>query len=59
MVKYGSYRQWGINYVENEDEAWELFENMSDTFQHHASTARLERPTASNSKKPSREADSL
>ena len=38
--------------LKNEDEAWELFENLSEIFQHHTSTARLERPAASNSKKP-------
>ena len=37
--------------LKNEDEAWDLFENLSETFQHHASTARLERPATSNSKK--------
>ena len=38
--------------LKNEDEAWDLFENMSETFQHHASTARLERPAVSNLQKP-------
>ena len=37
--------------LKNEDEAWELFENMSETFQHHASITRLERPAAPNSQK--------
>ena len=38
--------------LKNEDAAWELFENMSKTFQHHTSTTRLERPAASTSQKP-------
>ena len=33
--------------LKNEDEAWELFENMSETFQHYASTFQLERAAAS------------
>ena len=36
--------------LKNEDDAWELFENMSETFQHP--TARLERLAASTSQKP-------
>ena len=40
--------------LKNVDEAWEFFENiyMSETLQHYASAARLERPVASNSQKP-------
>ncbi|RWR93155.1 hypothetical protein CKAN_02239100 [Cinnamomum micranthum f. kanehirae] len=38
--------------LKNEDEEWELFKNLSETFQHHTSAARLERPAASNLQKP-------
>ena len=38
--------------LKNEDEAWNLFENLGETFQHHASTSRLERLAASTLQKP-------
>ena len=52
MAKHSSHRQWGGSIMlKNEDKAWDLFENLSETFQHHASTARLERSATSNSQK--------